>query len=337
MRGFWKRGAEQEKPVPAPSVMSLNGNPTLPLAVSNLKALKARPCIAPDWKFRAVTVHEEIYNKTRRAYPYFGEVQVVVTGTPLVRMLSHNDDMVACIYFYFGRDAYESLSVRLFAEFAKGAEAVLDIGAFTGLFGLVAARVEPKALVTSFEPLPHIAERARLNGELNGLTNYQVKAQAVSGVAGAAALTLYGGTTATTGASLAKKTRSDIGSITVDVTTIDDYARGLGDRRVRLIKLDTEGDEVAAIVGGAQTLATQRPVVLAEVLNDKAVADQTGAMAAHGYKAWYVDEKARRLVAVGDGFTLAKRGYGNLLFAADEACVARAQAVAEAFCEAGAA
>lgn len=271
----------------------------------------------------------------RAAHRFFGEVRVDVTGAPPISMLNHDDDLVAYIYFFYGRDAYESLSCRLFAGLAPGAEVALDIGAFTGLFGLIAAKCAPEAHVVSFEPTPHIVERARLNGVMNGLANYVVEPLAVSDAKGSGSLTLYGDHAGTTGASLATKPRSDIGAIEVATTTVDDYVATLGGRRVSLVKLDTEGAELKAIAGAAETLREHGPVVLSEVLSDEALAAQSAAMAEFGYSVRFVNEKRRRLVRIGPRFTLKSRGaYGNVLFTRGAEDEARALAIADAFREA---
>ncbi|MEO0360869.1 MAG: hypothetical protein AAF322_07160, partial [Pseudomonadota bacterium] len=158
-----------------PSAESLRGGAPPPLALSNLAALAARPCLAPGWRPCFVKAQNKELRALRAAHRFFGEVRVDVTGAPPISMLNHDDDLVAYIYFFYGRDAYESLSCRLFAGLAPGAEVALDIGAFTGLFGLIAAKCAPEAHVVSFEPTPHIVERARLNGVMNGLANYVVE------------------------------------------------------------------------------------------------------------------------------------------------------------------
>lgn len=313
-----------------PSASCLTGESLRPAVNDNLNALKARPFLKPGWKRQSLNVHDKRFREARKAHSYFGEVLVEVTGAPPVRMLCHDDDIVAYTYFNFGPDSYEGLSVRLFAGLAAEGGTILDIGSFTGLFGLVAARVNPDADVVGFEPTPHTADRARLNAEMNGVTNLRIESMAISDRNGEASLTLYGASTATTGASLANKSRSDIGAMDVTVARLDDYAKGFT-KPVRLIKLDTEGDEPAAMAGAAETFAKDGPVILAEVLKDEAVATQTGIMATHGYKAWFIDEYARELVPVKEKFTLKGRGYGNLIYLRGEADQERAMSIADDF------
>lgn len=327
---FLSRRPMDAPPKGAPSEIALKGRRPPAAAIGNLSALLARPCLATDWRPLAVSTHDKRYREMRRAHRYFGEVIAEVTGAPSVRMLCHDDDIVAYVYFYFGRDSYEPLSLRLFAGFAGDRGSVLDIGAYTGLFGLVAAKTNPAAVVMGFEPFPHVAARARLNIALNGLANLKLEGKAISDRNGSAALTLYGGSSATTGASLAKKTRSDIGVLEVEVTRVDDVASGLP-APVRLMKIDTEGDEPAAMRGAAKTLADAGPVVLSEVLSDAAVLAQCALMFPHGYGAWFISERARRLVPVEGNFTLKGRGYGNLIFLRGAADVARAKALTAEF------
>ncbi|MFV0475804.1 MAG: FkbM family methyltransferase [Pikeienuella sp.] len=313
-----------------PSEVMLRGGPAPLVAVDNLAALRARPFLQPDWLPLAVTVHDKRYREIRKAHRYFGEVIAEVTGAPPLRMLCHDDDIVAYVYLFFGLDSYESLSVRLFAAFAKEAGGVLDIGAYTGLFGMVAAAANPAAEVIAFEPMAHIVDRARLNLAMNRIANMRVEQKAISGRAGVQSLTLYGASASTTGASLASKPRSDIGSIEVEVTRIDDVAAGMK-APVRLIKLDTEGDEPAAMRGGAETFGRDGPALLAEVLTDDAVREQGGIMAGYGYRGWYVNERNRRLVKIDDAFTLKGRGYGNVIYLKGEAEERRAQTIASEF------
>lgn len=317
-------------------ILNLAKRPLSLVAARNLAALEARPCIAPDWTPRCVKVQNRNYSELRRTEAYFGNVQVRVSGAPPVEMLNMNDDMVSYVYFYYGLDAYESLSVYLFGQLAQEAEAVLDIGAFTGLFGLVAAKCAPAAKVVSFEPVDYIADRARTNGRMNGLRNYSVETVAVSATEGRRTLELYGHTAATSGSSFAKKKVSSLGSAEVDVTTIDAYmARQAPNARLSLIKLDTEGDEVQAIQGGANRITADGPVMLSEVLSNEALEAQIAVMRPYGYDVAFVDEDARALIHLTGpnavDFDLKRHMYGNVVFFRGDESAARLTDAAETF------
>lgn len=296
---------------------NLNGSLLPPVSASNMRAIAARNAVKP----RSVKVQNPEYAKLRRNHAYHGICHAVIRRHPGVDMINLDDDMVAYCYFYFGPNAYEPLSVFLYSEVAKRSRKVLDVGAFTGLFGVVAAKANRNADVVAFEPVPHIAERAMKNAALNRLQNMSVETCALSATVGRATLTIYGGNLATPGSSLATKPRSSIGEIDVPVSTIDVQSRQRwGNTEVDLIKLDTEGDELNALAGAAETLAHGKPLVISEVLTDAAVSAQCDLMARYGYHASFVHEEAWRLIPVRGGtttnepFELKAFGYGNMLF-----------------------
>lgn len=297
-------------------VADLAGKPVRNAALANLHAIEARPPRA-----RPVKVQDPEYQALRRKHSYHGICSVQVRDHPGIEMLNLDDDMVAYCYFYFGADAYEPLSVYLFSQIARSSLRVLDVGAFTGLFGLIAASANPVADVVCFEPIPQTAKRAEINAALNRTTNLSVSQTAISGIQGRAVLTLYGANLGTTGASLRAKDRHDIGQIDVAVDTIDHFTQlRWAENTVDLIKLDTEGDEVNALAGAEATLGRSHPIVISEVLSDAAVLAQTRQMARHDYWASFIDDKNWRLQPVMDAthrpedFRLAGHGYGNLLF-----------------------
>lgn len=85
-----------------PSASCLTGENLRPAVNDNLNALKARPFLKPGWKRQSLNVHDKRFREARKAHSYFGEVLVEVTGAPPVRMLCHDDDIVAYTYFNFG-------------------------------------------------------------------------------------------------------------------------------------------------------------------------------------------------------------------------------------------
>lgn len=290
------------------------------VAANNLSALLARPCMKTDFRTTSIKVQNPTYAKLRKEHRYYGAVDVSVSGIQKFEMLNMDDDMVAYVYFYFGQDSYESLSVFLFSQFSKKVDVILDIGAFTGLFGLVAAVSNPHSEVFSFEPIPAIADRARFNKEINGLSNYNVVVTAITDRSGYSNLTLFGGNQATTGASLVqKKQPKNVGKIRVALDTIDGFiAKTFPEKPVGLIKLDTEGDEANAIKGAEKVLQSHQPLIVSEVLNQDALIQQVSLVAKYGYETSFIDDKNRRLLPVfTDGsfteFQLIKFGYGNIV------------------------
>jgi hypothetical protein len=89
------------------------------LAKMNLRALANRPFLNPDYKYRPISTHDADFQVLKREYPYFGYIDVGVEDVPPFLMFSSNDDRVAQTYFFYGADAFESLSLRIWRELAR--------------------------------------------------------------------------------------------------------------------------------------------------------------------------------------------------------------------------
>ena len=165
--------------------------------------------------------------------------------------------------FVYGR--YESRLARLMRDRLRTGDHVVDVGANLGLHTSALARaVGPRGRVVAVEPLDELAERLERNVELNGLSNVQVVRQGVSSASGRAVIFVPPAGASNRGeASLHDR---GIGALQrdVDVTTVDSLveARRLG--RLRLVKIDVEGHEVAVLRGARECLRHHRPVVVFE-------------------------------------------------------------------------
>lgn len=296
---------------------NLAGRQMPPVAIANYKALLARPCTQLDYIPRAVKVQNALYSFLHMNYPYFGPVDVKISDHPGIQMLLLGDDSVARVCFFFGQDSFEPFSIFLFSQLSRNVDNILDIGAFTGIFGLAAARANPSSSVICVEPLPNLAERIEVNAGLNGLDNISVINSAASNTDGEATLIVYGGSYATSGASLCeRKTREKINDkIVVNTLSFPSLVSGVNGR-IGLIKIDVEGAEVMVLESAKAILEKHQPVIVSEVLTNEAVIDQISALPS-GYTVYFVNEFRRTLVPIDAGFDLPKYGYGNII------CVSR--------------
>lgn len=71
--------------------------------------------------------------------------------------------------FWTGLDGdWERVSILLWIKLCKISNFVMDVGANTGIYSLVAKTVNPQALVYAFEPIKRIIKKMELNCEING-------------------------------------------------------------------------------------------------------------------------------------------------------------------------
>jgi FkbM family methyltransferase len=152
-------------------------------------------------------------------------------------------------------------------------EDFLDAGANTGLYSLHYARVAPRAKVHAFEPLTHLAdaleENVRLNRDMIG--RISVVRLGLSDRDGTSTFyeTINDRGFLSTSSTLEKSHLATIKAAyrerSIKTVRLDNYIAESG-ARFGIIKLDVEGHELAALRGAEQTIETQRPIILIEVL-----------------------------------------------------------------------
>ena len=186
-------------------------------------------------------------------------------------------DFIAGQIWERGLSAYEAPTPGLIVSLCQGgAGAVLDVGANTGVFSLLAAASSPVSEVFAFEPLGHIRQILDANLSLNPSLSprVHVHACALSNRTGSSRFfeTVNDQGFLTTSSSLeASHARCVDGGKFLDgeveTITVDAWAeRYLGDMPIRLMKIDVESHEYAVIEGAAAMIARHRPMIILEVL-----------------------------------------------------------------------
>ncbi len=194
---------------------------------------------------------------------------------------------------------YEPHTVRLFHALAKGAHTVLDIGAYFGLYAMVAARANPAALIHAFEPLPQNVELLRHFLTLNGCTTVSVHPIALARQAGEAMLYIPRERRSALPATGSLKNRfrpgesfADLNAQTVPVrtATLDAWTEEAGLERVDLVKIDTEETEYAVLEGGIKTLKQFRPDIVMEItFSDPRLGDALALLTDLDYRFFHVN------------------------------------------------
>ncbi len=191
-------------------------------------------------------------------------------------------DYIAGRVLQAGLAAYETPTPAVIAALARGAPgAVLDVGANTGLFSLLAAAAAtaagdaPGTEIHAFEPLMHIRQALLANVEENPrlAPGIRVHGVALSDRTGAAAFyeTINNRGLLTTSSSLEASHVRMIGGEChrreVPTVRLDDWSgENLGGLRIKLMKIDVEAHEPAVLAGGMRTIAAHRPMIVLEVL-----------------------------------------------------------------------
>ena len=147
----------------------------------------------------------------------------------------------------------------------------VDVGAHHGTYSLRAAQlVGLTGQVIAIEPNPPSLQRLRQNIQLNAFSNIAVAPVACGVREGK--LTLYESSPSNTGmASLSASNAGGSGAVIashqVDIVPLDQVIEKLApQRRIGLIKVDTEGAETIVLAGASRTIARHRPAIIVEVV-----------------------------------------------------------------------
>jgi FkbM family methyltransferase len=217
---------------------------------------------------------------TPRIFPVPGWFPVVVErfhpaiagGLEEIEVVRHRVRMRLDVSDYTQRrifyDSHEPAELKFVQKFLRPGDVVLDVGAHVGIFSLVSASVVGKrGEVHAFEPVPANVAALERNVRLNGFDNVVANRTAVGADEGEVVLGLPD-VAPDRGESSGMYTVAGRGRpVTAQVVTLDSYVDGsVGDRPIRLLKIDAEGSEPAVLAGLARRLASAPPsAILFEV------------------------------------------------------------------------
>jgi FkbM family methyltransferase len=194
---------------------------------------------------------------------------------PFSMKLVKGTDQIAAAMAAGGWLAFERPLPDVFAALVRAKRGlVLDVGANTGFYALIAMSVDPSVEVHAFEPFPPVLALLHDNVTINrARERVRVFEEAVGHTRGTAQLHVptrpHG--LVETSASLNPDFRLagdfPFTSVAVAVTTLDDHMASIGEHaRVSVIKVDVESLEHEVLAGATTLLARDRPYVVVEVL-----------------------------------------------------------------------
>ena len=232
----------------------IRDNPlVLPLCVGTLRLLRAMGLM------RSPRVYSHV--------PYRGIVKVDCGDGRFFRIRSRGNQIENNLY-WDGLYGHEPESMRQWARLASGAGVVLDIGANSGVFALLAAAMGAR-VVHAFEPLPRVHAILAGNATLNPGFPLHTWSVAAGSHDGTAKIYDPGGdapSSASLSSEFALGAFGEIPSTDIAVRSIDSFCRERGIASVDLIKIDVEGYEGFALRGMQEVVAASKPFILMEVL-----------------------------------------------------------------------
>lgn len=174
------------------------------------------------------------------------DADVIVTNVGRFQLRQRSDDLWHVLPWR-EKGVFSAITTLL-----RPGDIFIDAGANIGVYTVLASRlVGPDGRVICVEMMPDTADRLEAHVGINGLSNVSIVRKALSNQSGqqvmaAVEVGKYGK------ASIADSEGESLLRIPVATTTLDDIAHGLA--TVRLMKMDIEGVELAALDGGKALL-----------------------------------------------------------------------------------
>ena len=167
-------------------------------------------------------------------------------------------------HFWKGAEACEPYSIQIWKQYALECDLIFDIGANTGTYSLIAAALNPSAVIHAFEPVKRIYDKLDYNCLLN---NFSIICHnvALSNVSGEIFINDEKGSNEYTAHVVQKENNN---TYRVPSQRLDAYAEVLSNAKNVLFKLDVERHECFVLEGMGELLKKIRPVILLEVLDE---------------------------------------------------------------------
>lgn len=177
---------------------------------------------------------------------------------------------------------WESKSRKIFSQLSKTSNVVFDIGSYSGIYTLLAAKSNNNVKTYSFEPNPELFIILSKNIKINRLKNSKIETLALDENEGVA--TLYINHERFSSAASLKKNSNQGASFQVKKTTLDSFVNREKITNIDLMKIDVEGYEINVLKGSLKSLTNFRPIILMESLSKDSLLEQKNFLTKFGYQ-----------------------------------------------------
>ena len=181
---------------------------------------------------------------------------------------------IETLLFWRGINSHEPKSIEVWKRFANNSKVIMDIGANSGLYSVVASEFsECSPIIYGFEPIPRILKLYKLNMELNGINSKPIQ-KALFNVNGETTFFDMDSHDNQIGSLIKShvekhKHHKKIKEIIVETITLDTFIGNNNIGKVDLLKIDVEGVEDKVLEGMEKTIIKDKPVLLIEISNNE--------------------------------------------------------------------
>jgi FkbM family methyltransferase len=195
-------------------------------------------------------------------------------------------------FFWVGpTNGFEKESIKLWIKLCEDSDIILDIGANTGIYSLIAKTINPNAKVYAFEPVKRVFAKLKENVALNSFDIISSE-KAVSNADGFAVF-YDPGTEHVYSVTVNKNLSHEsihVVETKIETITLDSFTRQNNLPKIDLIKIDVESHEPEVLEGFSEYLNLFKPTMLIEILEDSVGEKINNLVAGSGYLYYNINE-----------------------------------------------
>jgi len=215
---------------------------------------------------------QPVFSPRKNVYQHLhfeGPINVEVEPAKTFTMMHYGFEVENDLFWAGLFGGWEKTSLRLWYELCKDSATILDVGANTGVYALLAKTTNPQANVFAFEPVERVYAKLVANVQLNGYEITCIR-KAASNSDGSAVI--YDTRSVHTYSVTVNTNRfgaPDAFPVEIETTTLDTFVQEFGLSSVDLMKIDVETHEAEVLEGFSAYLKLFKPTLLVEILNDE--------------------------------------------------------------------
>ena len=219
---------------------------------------------------------------------FFGWLKHSINRINKIHMfLGGNDDGVALRCFW--NNHYEKKTLEIWSKLSAIEGIILDIGAHTGIYSLVANNSIKKGQILSFEP--HFLNFARLNLNLRG-NGFSTRTMFMNTVGKENQMQPFSVMNNIDYLTSGGKIGNIKNQFTTQIQTIaiDSFLDKTARNNVKLIKIDVEGNEYQCLQGMIETIKSSKPIIFFECISEKNNLEIETVLKSHDYSFFIIDD-----------------------------------------------
>lgn len=233
--------------------------------------------------------YDKLSLKELQQLPSFnGLCELFFNNLPFYMINILNDDAVPLKYLW--RDYYEELSAKLWFKMTRFDGYFFDIGAHTGIYSILGNLGKAENNIISIEPYFLNFSRLLSNLKINNIETKNCLLGAATNTEGVSKFSINSNLDYhTSGGKLSAEGSFSVSKIKIDKFNLNKKIKGM--------KIDTEGHEFQVLDGAKNYLARDRPDIIFEI-NEKSFNKCLELLSSLNYKYYFIDEINKKLVQV---------------------------------------